>query len=225
MPGIDPLSAVTAGVGLVEGVANLIDKGKIRKRTQALLNQRQAYQTPQEVYDVLNATQQNASFGLDPAILNYLTNQSNAAFAGTLGAVQRLGGDPNAMSLIFGQKMDALGKIVAMDAGEQMKKFGDFLEAKNTVAANKAAEQKSEQDILKDKIQAEGVNLSTANQNINNGLNTVLGALSSNQMMNLYKQKGAGVTDNQIGILPGLQSVEPVSPYDPAMVNSTGFIN
>lgn len=183
---INPLAAAETGMGILQTGIGIVNSIGARKRQQKLLSQRTAYKTPAEINQVLQATQQNASIGLDPSTMNFLDNKTNSAFASSLDVMQRIGGDPNAMSAIFGQKIDALGNIAEMDTAAKMKNFSAYLEALNTVAANKTAEWKSGQDIIKDKLQAAGADLNTANQNISGGLNTIAGGIGAQETMDLF---------------------------------------
>ena len=177
------LGVLQTGIGVVNGISN---KAKQKK----YLNQLKAYKTPQEVFDILNATQNNASQGLDPVTLNYLTNQTDQAFSSSIGAATRLGADPNDLSGIFSQKIDSIMKIGAENHQANMNNFSAYLSALGTVADNRAAEFKSQQDIIKNRLQATGVNLATATGNISGGLNTVLSTLTSSQIANLYNPDG-----------------------------------
>lgn len=183
---VNPLAAAETGLGILQTGIGIVNSIGAKKRQRRLLSQRTAYKTPSEINEVLQATQQNASIGLDPSTLNFLDNKTNSAFASGLDVIQRIGGDPNAMSAIFDQKVDALGNFAEMDTQTRMKNFSAYLEALNSVAANKTAEWKSEQDIIKDKLQAAGADLNTANQNISGGLNTMAGGIAAEETMNLY---------------------------------------
>lgn len=186
---INPLVGAEAGIGAVDAAVSFINKIGDRAKQKTLLSQRTAYKTPAEINQILQATQQNASLGLDPSTLDFLNNKTNATFASSLDVIQRLGGDPNAMGNIFGQKVDALGNIAEMDTQARMKNFSSYLDALNSVAANKTAEWKSQQDIIKDKLQAVGVDLNTDNENISGGINMVTGALGAQEAMDLYGNK------------------------------------
>ena len=193
MPGllddINPLAAGEAGLGILQTGIGIVNSIGARKRQKKLLSQRTSYKTPAEINQILQATQMNASLGLDPSTMDFMNNKTNASFASSLDVIQRLGGDPNAMSSIFGQKVDALGNIAEMDTMTKMRNFSAYLNALGNVGANKTAEWKSEQDIIKDKLQAAGADLNTANQNISSGLNTVAGAIGSQETMDLYGNK------------------------------------
>ena len=191
MPGIaDALGPVGAGLGILQAGIGIVEKIGAKNKINNLLNQREAYKTPKEIYDVLNATQSNAQSGFDPTTLNYLTTQTDNSFSSSLDTAKRLGADPNAMSAIFGQKIDAISGIASNNHQLQMQNFSTYLNALNTVADNKAAEFKSQQDIVRDKLQSAGANLASATGNISNGINTALGSLSAAATMDLYNTDG-----------------------------------
>ena len=176
------LAAIQTGIGIVKGISD-------KKKQTGLLSQMQPYKTPQEIYDVLHATENKASQGYDPATLNYLTNQTDQAFASSTGAAERLGADPNTLSAIFSQKLDSMMKIGAENHNLNMNNFSQYLNALNSVGANKAAEQKSNQDLVKNRLQAVGVDLNTDNTNISGGINTALAAYTAYKTGNLYNKK------------------------------------
>lgn len=186
----DLANPVSLGLGILQTGIGIVDTLSNKAKQKKLLGQRKAYQTPQEVFDILNATQNNASQGLDATTLNYLTNQTDQAFSSSIGAANRLGADPNDLSAIFSQKVNSIMQIGAQNHQANMANFRQYLNALGTVADNKAAEYKSQQDIIKDKLQAAGVNLQTATGNISSGVNTVLSSLSAAQIANLYNPDG-----------------------------------
>lgn len=217
MPGVDPISIATAGVGLAQGVSGLINKGKDRKELDKLVNSRQAFHTPDEIYQILNATQSEAGNGLDADTLAYLTGQSDKAFSSAVGASTLLGGDPNDLSALFTQKMQGIMQIGAENHAANLQNFSRYLGALNTVADNKAAEQISADNIIKDKIQAKSAEVSGDTKNINNGLNTVLGGLASNQEMQLFKTPSlptlsGGTSNNPSGYSPSTIPVQQITP-------------
>ena len=185
----NPLAVGEAGLGILQTGIGIINSIGAKKRQKKLLAQRTSYKTPAEINQILQATQQNASIGLDPSTMDFLNDKTNASFASSLDVIQRLGGDPNAMSSIFGQKVDALGNIAEMDTMTKMRNFSAYLNALGNVGANKTAEWKSEQDIIKDKLQAAGADLNTANKNISGGMNMVAGAVGAQLTMDGYGDK------------------------------------
>lgn len=188
--GLGAAGTASAIAGAIETGVGIIDKIGARKRQKRLLNQRKAYQTPQEITDILNATEYNAQTGYDPVTLDYLTDETNSAFSSSIGAVERLGGDPNMLSQIFGQNVDNIRRISADNHNLYMQNFSQYLSALNTVGENKTAEWQSQQDIIKDKLQAAGLDIQSATANISGGLNTVLSTLSAEQIAQLYNPDG-----------------------------------
>lgn len=187
---IDP-SLITTALGIAQGIGGLIGQDAAKKRISKLLNQRTAYSTPDEIFQILNATQSNAQG--DTQTRDFQTNQLDIGFAGVLDTAQLLGADPNNLSALFDQKMQGILQIGQQFHASNMESFGKYLGALNTVAENKAAEWQSQQDILKDKLQAEGVNLQNSYANIGSGVNAVIGGLSATEQMKLYKQQQANV--------------------------------
>lgn len=187
---LSPTSIVEAGLGAVQTGIGIVQGIGAKRRQKNLLNQRKAFQTPQEILDILSATENNASQGYDSNTLNYLNNQTDQAFSSSVNAAETLGADPNDLSAIFNQKINAIMKIGADNHTLQMQNFSQYISALDTVGANKAAEQKSQQDIIKDKLQAEGLDLQTSAANISGGLNTITGTLAASEIGNLYNPDG-----------------------------------
>lgn len=197
-----------AGQAIVGGIQTISGNAAKKKA----LAKRKPYQTPQEVIDLLNATESNAQLGFNPETLAYLTNQTDRAFTGALGTASRLGADPNDLSALFDQKMQAIMKIGAQDHAYNMENFSKYLSALDSVAANKAAEQKSEQDIIKDQLQSAAQEIQTGTANISGGINTGIGAFSAGNTANLYKQNGViknTLQNNVMNAVPTYQAVNP----------------
>lgn len=180
------LGPVGLGLGVLQEGLGIIQGINTKKKINNLLSQEKAYQTPQQVFDILHATQNNASQGYDPNTLNYLNSQTDQAFSTAVGASARAGGDPNDLSALFGQKINSIMKIGADNHQLNTQNFSQYLSALGSVADNNAAEQKSQQDILKNKLQAAGVNMASSTGNISGGLNTILSTLSADKMARLY---------------------------------------
>ena len=193
------LAAVSIGLGVAKDV-------KANKAGKEALGKVKPYQTPKEVLDVLNATQSNAQSGFDATTLDYLTKQTDNAFSGSLATAEKLGGDPNALSAIFGQKIDGIMQIGAQNHQLQMSNFSAYLTAKNAVAANSAAELKSQQDLLKNQLQKVAQDKADATQQIAQGINTGISAVSN------------------YGIAKLLAGGNTPTTYAPQTTNTTGYV-
>src|SRR5687768_11488299 len=89
------VGATTAGMQSLLGLTQVISGDT---RVKRLMGQRKAFKTPEEVFKVLNATQNMAQQGYDATTLNFLTSDIDRSFAEGLGAAQRMGADPNQLS-------------------------------------------------------------------------------------------------------------------------------
>jgi len=207
---IDP-TLITTAIGAAQGVVNLVNAGDTKRRISKLLGQRQAYSTPDEIFQILNATQ-SAAQG-DTTTRDFQTNELNQVFSNILNTSELLGADPNSLSALFQSKIGGLLKIGEQFHTSNMESFGKYLGALSTVADNRAAEWQSQQDIIKDKLQAEGVNLANNYGNVNAGINTLIGGLSADQQMKLYLQRNGGV-------MPNTNTV--VDPLDRTFGNTSG---
>ena len=184
-----PAGLVTAGLGLVQSVGALIGQSKARKEMAKLQAQRKAYQTPEEVYKILEATQSNASQGLGAQTLQYLTGVADNAFSSSIGAAALNGANPNDMGALFEQRVQQSMAVGAQNTAAQMANFSKYLGALNTVSDNKTAEWQSRENILKDRIQAASAKSGDATKSLESGANSILSALAAGQEMGLYDSR------------------------------------
>lgn len=184
--GLVSAGLVIGGAQAVLGGIQTISGNAAKKKALA---QRKPYQTPQEITDILNLTESNAQQGYDPNTLAYLTNQTDRAFSGALGTAELLGANPNDLSGIFDQKIQGLMKIGAENHQSNMENLSKYLGALDSVASNKAAEQKSKQDIVKDYLQAAGQEVQTGTANISGGINTAFSSLVAGKTGGIYGQQ------------------------------------
>lgn len=200
------LGAVQTGIGIVNSIGS-------KKRTNKLIDQLTPYTTPDAFYQGLNLTESRAQG--DTITRQFQQDQLDNAFAGYLGAATNLGADPNQLSAVFGQKIQGLMKVGEQFHQSNTEAFSAMLAGFNALAENKTAEQVSKNDIVKNRIQAENANFKTANDNIGNGLNTLLASLSSKGIMDLFSKN----SDNSgSGYVAPLATTSPVDSnvYSPA---------
>lgn len=76
-----------------------------------------------------------------------------------------------------------------------MENFGRVIQGYNLLADNKAAKWKSEQDIVKDDMQAADAKMKSGMQNIAGGVNTAISVDSATRAGNLYKERTATIGD------------------------------
>lgn len=167
---------IGAGAGLIQTVIGAIGQGKANKQLKKLFKQRTTYETPAEVFDILNSTQYRAQSGYDPQTLDFLTNSADRGFATQTGTALRLGADPNTISGLDDKYLQDIMRIGSDNATLQLQNFDKFLNAKSLVAENKTAEWQSREDLLKDQMQAVAGKAAAGAQNVNSGINTVVQA-------------------------------------------------
>lgn len=181
-----PVGLVTAGLQTALGLYQSIKGSADMKKYMA---QRKAYQIPDEVYKILNASL-NAGQG-DSATQTYESNMIGQEGASATDTALKLGADPNAVGAIFGQQIAATGASAQRNHVAMMENFDRVMKAYGSVAENKAAEYKSQQDIVKDKLQAAGSKMQSGLSNVAGGINTGISTLSSAQTAKLYADRTA----------------------------------
>lgn len=206
----DPLITgpiIAQGVGaLVGGIQSLIGGGQERRanrRLKRLFSQRKAFQTPEEVFELLNLTQSNAAQGFSDETLGFLEGGASRGLAASLGTATRLGADPNQLSGVLDTYFQDIFKIGTENELVKMKKFDDFSNAVRTVAQNKEAEQISRDNLIKDQMQAEAQKVAAGQTNVNSGLNLAFNALTSLFGGNLY---GGGNNQSPVPALTGVNT-------------------
>lgn len=189
---LDP-TGITEALGVAQAAYGIIKGINTDKKIKGLLAQRKSYKTPDEIFQILNATEQNAQG--DTQTRDFQTNQLDRSFSQQLGTAELLGADPNALSSLFDQKVQGIMQIGQQFHASNMEAFGKYLGGLNTEAENKAAEWQSQQDILKDQIQALNGQQTNNAKNVGSGINAVLSGLSAKADMNLYKEANLANTD------------------------------
>lgn len=203
-----PVGAVASGLQVITGLAQVIGGNKQMKMAKA---KRKAYEIPDEIYKILNASMNR--MGGDAETLNYETNKITQAGATSLGLAARLGADPNMLSALLDQQTDALEGAAQRNHASVTENFGRLLQGYSLLADNKAAKWKSEQDIVKDDMQAADEKMKAGMGNIAGGVNTAISVDSATRAGNLYKDRtnalsvmggtealGKRITDTGIGV-------------------------
>lgn len=173
---------IVGGVSLGVGV---YQKSRANKKAKDALSRRKEFQTPDEVYKILNGLE-NRSQG-DTQTRDYQTQQIDNAFSQQLGVAELLGADPNDLSSMFNQKIQGIIQVGQDFHASNMEAFGKYIGGLDMIASNKTAEWKSKQDFVKDDLQAAAADGAAANATINSGINTALSGYSAYQSNQLYK--------------------------------------
>lgn len=173
------LAAAQVAMGIIQAVS-------AAKKAKKLAARRTAYQTPDEIMKILNASLSQA--GGDTITRDFETDQIDRTFSQITGNATRLGADPNDLSALFDQKIKGLMKVGQEFHASNMESFSKILSAYNLVAENKVAEWRSKEDILKDKLQAAGAEKAAGVQNIGSGANAFISLIASSKTSDLYKK-------------------------------------
>lgn len=181
IPLLGAISGVQGVMGAVQSITGNIKMKNLQKQVKS-------FQTPEEAYKVLNSLESAASSGFDAFTLNYMTNNINRTTAASIGAATKLGADPNDLSSLLAQNVDYIMKVGADNHDRNMANFGRYVGGLEYIAKNKEAEWASEQNILKDKIQAAAGNKAAGMQNIQNAVNTVTSLYAADKTAKLYKE-------------------------------------
>ena len=193
-----PVAAVLAFAQIAGGAAKA-NKGanaerNARAEAAALLRKRKTYQTPDELYKILQATEYDAQTGFDASTLNYLTTQTDRAFDSSLDNSRLLGGDPNSYSELFNNKVNAIMGIAEKGHTLKMEKFSKYLSAQKMIAASKDAEWLSKDNLIKDRLQATQLIRAEGAKEKQAGINAVVSAATNFGTSMLYKG-GDNTTD------------------------------
>lgn len=196
----DPVSTAVSAVNLLAGgVQSLIGGGQVKRANEdlsRLFKQRKKFQTPNEVFEILQMQENNAQTGFGAETLDYLTTGADRGMAAGLDTAKMLGADPNALGGILDGYFQDIFKIGGENELAKMKKFDGLINATQLLADNKAAEQISADNLIKDQMAAKAQQVAAGTQNIQSGLNLGLNALSTFATQNLYNtnNNGTGTT-------------------------------
>lgn len=199
-----PLPAIAMGVGAATGIIqSLIGGGQARRANRnlkRLFSQRKAYKTPEEIFEILQLTQSNASQGFSDETLQVLEGNAGRGLSATLGSATRLGADPNQLSGVLDNYFQNIFKIGTENELVKMKKFDDFTNALRTVADNRTAEWQSQENLIKDQMQAEAQKVGAGQANLKSGLNLAFGSIAALAGGNLYGQNTPPPSDTPAGV-------------------------
>lgn len=191
------------------------------KRAKKLMAQRTPYKTPEEVFKQMQLAQSMAGQGYDAFTLNYLTGNIDRAFSEGAGVAKRLGADPNALSGMLSQRMQSIMQVGAGNAQAHQNNLKNFSAMLGVIGANKTAEWKSEQDIIKDKLQQAATDKQQGMANITSAANALIGITSAKATADLYKEDQTAIANTQqnsiFNAMPQLGRVNSVNPPDPML--------
>lgn len=203
--------AVMGGIQAISGSRN----------AKKLMAQRTPYKTPEEIFKQMQLAQSMAGQGYDAFTLNYLTGNIDRAFSETTGTAKRLGADANSLSGLLAQRMQSIMQVGAGNAQAHQGNLKNFSAMLGVVAANKTAEGKSEQDIIKDKLQQAGLDKQQGMANITSAANALISIMSADATGNLYKEDQTALAnsrqDSIFNAMPQMGRVNSINPPEPRL--------
>ena len=179
---------------------------KANEKLERLFNERKAYQTPAEVFDIANLTQSNAQQGFSDQTMNYFTGQAGGGLSGSLQVAKQLGADPNQLGGVLDKYYGDIFRIGAESDLVKMKNFDSFTNALLNRSAHTDAEWQSSENIIKDQMQRQVANIGANTTSQQSGYNLLLAGASAAASADLYGDKddtggGDGGTSNRNNIL------------------------
>lgn len=171
-------AAVTAGLGIYKTIKgnNAIADAKRR----AKLNIRPSYPIQQQYYDNNNLAASLASTGLSDAERNYYNTNSERGLSSGLSAALQTGQGPNAIGGLYDSFLRGQNQLAATGDQLRTQKLMTLMQTNRELAdqeTNKWALDKYEP--FKDEAKAIAGQKTAGQQQVNDGLNTTAGALSS----------------------------------------------
>lgn len=174
--------------GVVQGIAAKKQMNEENEKLDALFAQRTAFKTPKEAYDILNLSQSEAQQGFSDQTMDYFTGQAGAGLAGTLGVAKRLGADPNQLDSVLDRYYGDIFRIGAESDLVKMKKTDQFTKALGLIGANKEAEWQSQENIIKDQMQAASSRFDAQNAQWNSAFGLLTNSATNLAIDDLYTE-------------------------------------
>ncbi|HQV55016.1 MAG TPA: hypothetical protein PLX17_05845 [Chitinophagaceae bacterium] len=178
------MSWAAIAVGVVSIGVGAYQSSRANKKQKDAIKNRKAYETPEEVFTILNALQNKAQG--DTQTRDYETNLINRSFANQLDVVQLLGGDPNDAAAAFDRHMQGIITVGDKFHATNLEGFGKYIGGLDMVAKSRDAEWGWQDNQTKDLIAALNQQKEDANKTINSGLNLTMQGVTNLASNNLY---------------------------------------
>lgn len=171
-------AAVAAGIGLYKIFQGAKAK-KEAKRNAARLQQPN-YQVQNEYFQNRNIAEANATQGYTGAARDYLTNQNNQGLGSGITAITSSGGSSNDIAKLYSAYLRSTNQTAAQDSQMQLGNIERYREANTAVAGQRnIGWSLNERQPYETKRKEFRQDAAIADANINEGMNTVGGAISA----------------------------------------------
>lgn len=228
VPGIG--TAIGAGVGVLEGGIQLFSSLEKEKKDKEALRKiaDPFFKIQDEFLQNKNLAEGQAQSGLPTATKDYLTGESQRGLSAGISGVLQSGGSPNDINKLFDTYNKSIDRTAAEDAQMQQKNIDYFMGVNKDLAGEKIKQWAiNKYQPTQEKKKALSENIAADTANAYSGANTLAGSASAvgigadnnNLLKQLFKTGGT----NDAGV--SYSTTEPVAPYNPSMVSSTGYID
>lgn len=171
-------AATTAGLGIYKTIKGNSQIADARRR--AKLNIRPDYPIAQQYYDNQNLAASQAQTGLSDAERNYYNTNSQRGFSTGLGAALQTGQGPNAAGSLYDSFLRGQGQIANTSDQLRTQKLATLMQANNALADQETQKWALDKyEPFKDEAKAISGQKTAGQQQVNDGLNTIAGAVSS----------------------------------------------
>jgi hypothetical protein len=171
-------AAATAGLGIyktLKGNSQISDA-----RNRAKLNIRPTYPIQQQYYDNQNLASSMASTGLSDAEKNYYNTNAERGLTTGIGAALQTGQGPNAIGNLYDSFLRGQNQLASTGDQLRTQKLQTLMEANRALADQETQKWALDKyEPFKDEAKAIAGEKTAGQQGVNDGLNTVVGAINS----------------------------------------------
>ena len=176
------IAAVAAGLGVLEGVAQVFDGFHDAKKSKEELNSLHTpfYKVQNEYFQNNNLASGLAQGGLTQGAKDYLTTSSERGLGSSIGALTQTGGGSGDISKLFDTYNRSIANTAAEDSQQQIGNIKYFMDTNNDLASQKTIQWGiNEKDPYEKKLAELKSKLAADKQNIFSGASTAIGAISA----------------------------------------------
>ena len=173
------IAAITAGVGILQGGAQLIDGFISKKKDKAELASLNTpfYKVQNEFYNNNNIAAGLAQGGLTQGAKDYATSGAERGLSGSISALTQTGAGSGDISKLFDTFNNSIRNTAAEDSQQQINNIRYYMDTNKELAGQKITQWGiNEKDPYEQKLSELKSKIAADKQNIFNGASTVIGA-------------------------------------------------
>lgn len=172
------VSIIAAALAAGTAIYGAVQKDKAAKAARN--NVRPQYEIPQTEYDNLNLLENNAGHGMSDMSKQYLLNNADRGLAASIGAIQRSGGNSNAMSGLYDNYFNNVGSIAVQDDKRKYENMMNLIQQRQRMGNAKDKEwQINDYAPWQDRAAAYAQQQAAGQQTMMSGINSFGGAMGN----------------------------------------------